>query len=256
MTKLSVVLAAAAFAVAGLQAAPALAAPFPVSGPPAASGPVPAVIPVPAPRDAGDRMEITVTGQGSVQVTPDLMRLNVGVEIRGDTAGEAFAAARAAAGRLTAALIAAGVGETDLRTSDLSLGAEYEKYPKAIGYRASQGTQALVRDLSAADAVVDAAARVGDEVRFHGITFEVSKAASLLKQARAEAFRDAEDKAGQYAALAGYRLGRAVKIEEEGDGGPSRFAMAADKASIEPGQRTLAVAVRVVYELTEAPPEG
>ncbi|MEO3812377.1 SIMPL domain-containing protein [Sphaerisporangium sp. B11E5] len=244
MTKLSVVLAATAFAVAGLQTAPALAA----------ASPVP--VAVTASRAAGDAMEITVAGQGSVQAVPDVMRLNVGVEIRRDTAGEAFAAARAAAGRLTAALVAAGVAEKDLRTNDLSLGTEYEKYPKAVGYRASQGMQAFVRDLSIADAVVDAAAGVGDEVRFHGVTFEVSKAAELLRKARAAAFEDARAKAEQYAALAGYRLGRVLKIEEEGDGGPPRFALAADKASsIEPGQGGVSVAVRVLYELTEAGPQ-
>ncbi|MFC6085367.1 SIMPL domain-containing protein [Sphaerisporangium aureirubrum] len=238
MTKLSVVLAAAAFAVAGLQAAPALASAPPV--------PVTA-----APRPAGDNVEINVTGQGSVQATPDVMRLNVGVEVRRDTASEAFAAARTAAGRLTAALVGAGVAEGDLRTNDLSLGAEYDKYPKAVGYRASQGLQALVRDLSTADAVVDAAAGVGDDVRFHGITFEVSKAPALVKEARAAAFQDARAKAEQYAALAGYQLGRVLKIEEEGDGGAPRFAYAADKASIEPGQGTITVTVRVLYGLTE-----
>ncbi|GAA1517328.1 SIMPL domain-containing protein [Sphaerisporangium rubeum] len=246
MTKLSVLLAAAAFAAAGLQAAPVLAAASPVPGPAAAYEP--------ASKPGGDPVTITIEGQGGVPVTPDSMRLNVAVEVRKDTAGEAFAAARAAAGRLTAVLLDAGVAEKDLRTNDLSLDAEYDK-SKVVAYRASQGVQAIVRDLSTADAVVDAAAAVGDEIRFRGISFVVSKAGELLKKARDAAFEDARSKAEQYAGLAGYELGRVLRIEEEDGGGSSRFAFAAAPdggASIEPGTSSVTATVRLLYELVEA----
>lgn len=250
MTKLSVLLAAAAFGAAGLQAAPVLAAASPVPGPAAAYE----TASRPVTKPVGDPMTITIEGQGSVPVTPDSMRLNAGVEVRKDTAGEAFAAVRAAAGRLTDALLEAGVAEKDLRTNDLSLDAEYDK-SKVVAYRASQGVQAVVRDLSTADAVVDAAAAVGDEVRFRGISFVVSKAGDLLKKARDAAFEDARSKAEQYAGLAGYNLGKVLRIEEEDSGGSSRFAFAAAPeggASIEPGTSSVTAAVRLLYELVEA----
>jgi uncharacterized protein YggE len=196
----------------------------------------------------GEATELTVVGRGTVQTTPDVMRLNVGVEVRKDRAGDAFAAVKAAAARLSDALLAAGVAASDLRTNGLSLGAEYEKYPKVVGYRASQGVEALVHDLSKADAVVDAVAAVGEEVRLNGISFEISKAESLVKAARAAAYDDALAKARQYAALTGHEVGRVVKLEEEGDGSPSRFALA-EKSSISPGHGSVTVAVRAVYEL-------
>jgi uncharacterized protein YggE len=117
-----------------------------------------------------------------------------------------------------------------------------------VGYRAAQGVEAMLRDLSKADAVVDAVAAVGEEVRLNGISFEVSKAEALVGAARAAAYEDAAAKAKQYATLTGHEVGRIVKIEEEGEASPSRFAMA-EKASINPGHGSVSVVVRVVYEL-------
>ncbi|MET8143741.1 SIMPL domain-containing protein [Sphaerisporangium sp. NPDC005288] len=261
MTTFSAALAAAAFVIAAAQAAPALAA----TPAPTLAAPVLAVSAVPAPghahlRDAarspshrgraGDPAELSVSGRGVVQTTPDVMRLTAGVEVRRDRAGEAFAAAKAAALKLNQALLGAGVAERDLRTNDLSLAADYDKYPKVVGYRAAQGVEALVRDLSRADAVVQAVAGVGEEARLNGISFEVSKGAALVKAARAAAVRDAHDKARHYAELTGRGLGRVLKLEEEGDTSPSRFAMLTEKSGVNPGQGTVTLTVRVVYELT------
>ncbi|WP_181871382.1 SIMPL domain-containing protein [Sphaerisporangium album] len=234
VTRLSVVLAAAGAVFAGAQAAHA--------------APGPAASTAPAASAAGEPAEVGVVGRGSVQATPDLMRVNVGVELRRDKAGAAFAAVKEGAAKLTDALLAAGVAPRDVRTNDLSLGAEYQKYPKLVGYRASQGMEALVRDLSKADAVIDAVAAAGEEVRLSGVSFEISRSQALLKEARAAAYRDAQAKAEQYAALTGRRVGRVMKLEEEGDSGPPRFTMA-EKSSISPGQGTVTIIVRAIYEL-------
>ncbi|SDI21327.1 hypothetical protein SAMN05421505_13851 [Sinosporangium album] len=195
---------------------------------------------------------VTVVGQGSVASAPDIMRLNAGVEARRPTAGEAFAAARAAAGRLTQALLDAGVQAKDLQTNDLSLGPEFEVHPKVSGYRASQGVVAIVRDVSTADKVIEAAASVGEEVRLNGVSFEISNPEAATKAARDRAFQDALAKATQYAELADRRIGRVVSISEEGGVSPRPFLMGAaavaDKESISVGQEITSVTVRVVFE--------
>ncbi|MFC4591131.1 SIMPL domain-containing protein [Sphaerisporangium corydalis] len=242
MTKKSLVPAAIAIVLVAAQAGPALAASGP---PPKASGHTAG----PAWLTPGDTAELVVVGRGSVQTTPDVMRLNVGVETRRARAGEAFAAVKEAAAKLTDALVTAGVARWDLKTNDLSLVAEYDKYPKVVGYRASQGLEAQVRDLSKADAVVDAVAAVGDEARLNGISFEISREEALVKRARAVAYKDARAKAEQYAALVGRTLGRVTKLEEESDSSPSRLAAFGEKAGISPGHGSVTVAVRVVYEM-------
>ncbi|MEU7746909.1 SIMPL domain-containing protein [Nonomuraea sp. NPDC049158] len=195
--------------------------------------------------------QIAVAGEGAVSAAPDVMRLNAGVEVRRTSAAEAFAAVRAAAVRLTEALTGAGIAPEDLRTSELSLGPEYEVYPKVAAYRAAQGVEALVRDLSRADRVIDTVAGVGEEARLNGVTFELSDPTGALAEARTRAFRDAAAKAAQYAELAGRPLGGVVSVTEESVGGPQPMAFAAlaaaEKASISPGRQTLSIGVRVVY---------
>ncbi|MGW7480961.1 SIMPL domain-containing protein [Nonomuraea muscovyensis] len=237
MTKLSVVLASAAFALLGAQAAPALA----LSASASASAP-PAV--------ASGRAEITVVGKGSVSAAPDAMRLYVGVEVHKGRAAEAFAAVKSARAKLTEALASAGIAGSDMQTSGLGFGADYHQDGiKVAGYQASQNVEVLLRDLSKADAVVDAVAAVGEEVRINGISFEVSKVQPLVAKARAAAYRDALVRAQEYAALSGRKLGRVVKLEEESDTPTSRFALAADQSFISPGQGAVTVTVRAVYEL-------
>ncbi|WP_061299022.1 SIMPL domain-containing protein [Herbidospora cretacea] len=233
--------AAAAFLAAGLVSAP-LAAPAFASTSVGYAGIV------------ADDAKITVTGNGTVSAAPDRMRLQAGVEVRRASAGAAFSGARTAAATLRAALLAAGVAEDDLRTSEISLGPEYDDYPKVSGYRAGQGVEVLVRDLDIADRVVDAVASAGEEARLNGISFEIGDPARALAAARDAAYKDALAKARQYAGLTGRTLGAVLRLEEDSDGrSPIPFEgihlMAASDKSISPGRQSVGVSVKVVYEL-------
>ncbi|MGN9779996.1 SIMPL domain-containing protein [Nonomuraea sp. ZG12] len=194
--------------------------------------------------------DITVVGEGAVAAPPDVMRLHAGVEVRRRSAAEAFAEVRAAAARLTEALRGAGIAGEDLRTTELSLGPEYEAYPKVSAYRAAQGVEAVIRDLARADQVIDVVAGVGEEARLNGVAFEVSDPAAVLRRARDRAFADAAAKAAQYAELAGRELGGVVSVSEEVEQGPQPLRVAAameDTGSVSPGRQTLTVVVRVGY---------
>jgi uncharacterized protein YggE len=198
-------------------------------------------------------VDITVVGEGTVLAAPDVLRLNAGVEVRRPSASESFTAVRAAAARLAEALRQAGIEAQDVRTVDLSLGPEYEAYPKVSAYRAAQGVEVVVRDLSRADAIIDTVAGVGEEARLNGVAFEISDPATTLKQARERAFRDAAAKAAQYAELAGRPLGRVVSVKEEVRGGPQPLSVMAASAaesgaSISPGRQGLSVTVEIGYD--------
>jgi uncharacterized protein YggE len=197
-------------------------------------------------------VDITVIGEGSVLAAPDILRLHAGVEVRRASAAEAFSAARAAATRLAEALERAGVTARDVTTVELSLGPEYAAYPKVSAYRAAQGVEAVVRDVSRADHVIDTVAGVGEEVRLNGVAFELSDPARALAEARERAFRDAAAKAVQYAALAGRPLGRVVSVSELRQAPPQPMraaALAAEAgASISPGTRQVTVYVEVGYD--------
>ncbi|MGA5765601.1 SIMPL domain-containing protein [Nonomuraea bangladeshensis] len=202
-------------------------------------------------------VDITVVGEGAVLAAPDVLRLYAGVEARRQSAAEAFTAARAAAARLAGALREEGVADEDVRTVELSLGPEYESYPKVSAYRAAQGVEVVVRDLARADRLIDTVAGVGEEARLNGMAFEVSDPAAALAEARTRAFRDAAAKAARYAELAGRPLGRVVSVAEDVRGGgpqPLTFAaagVAEDRSSLAPGRQSLAVTVRVGYEFAQ-----
>jgi uncharacterized protein YggE len=201
-------------------------------------------------------VDITVVGEGSVLAAPDTLRLYAGVEVRRSSAADAFEAARAAAARLTEALGRAGVAARDVTTVELSLGPEYEAYPKVAAYRAAQGVEAVVRDVGPyagrADHVIDTVAGVGEEARLNGVAFELSDPAAALAEARERAFRDAAAKAAQYAALAGRPLGRVVSVSELREAPPQPMraaAMVAEAgASVSPGMRPVTVFVEVGYD--------
>jgi uncharacterized protein YggE len=198
-------------------------------------------------------VDITVVGEGAVLAAPDVLRLHAGVEVRRASAAESFTAVRSAAARLAEALARAGIAAEDVRTVELSLGPEYEAYPKVAAYRAAQGVEVIVRDLTRADHVIDTVAGVGEEARLNGVAFEVSDPSGFLREARARAFRDAAAKAAHYAELAGRPLGRVVSVSEEIKGGgpqPLRLAAAAAEsgASISPGRQTLTVTVQLGYD--------
>ncbi|MEV0615924.1 SIMPL domain-containing protein [Nonomuraea sp. NPDC050404] len=199
-------------------------------------------------------MDITVLGEGVALATPDMLRLHAGVEVRRASAAESFAAVRAAAARLAEALRQVGIEAQDVSTAELSLGPEYEAYPKVSAYRAVQGFDVLVRDVGRADHVIDTVAGVGEEARLNGVNFEVSDPGSALREARTTAFRDAAAKAAQYAELAGRPLGRVVSVSEELRNGPpvplGRSALMAAEAqdTISPGRQSLTVVVKVGYD--------
>ncbi|MEU6779137.1 SIMPL domain-containing protein [Nonomuraea angiospora] len=198
-------------------------------------------------------MDITVVGEGAVLAAPDILRLHAGVEVRRASAADSFTAVRAAAARLAEALARDGIAAQDVRTVELSLGPEYEVYPKVAAYRAVQGVEVIVRDLSRADHVIDTVAGVGEEARLNGLAFEVSDPSGVLREARTRAFRDAAAKAAHYAELAGRPLGRVVSVSEDvRGGGPQPLTMAAavaeTSASISPGRQSLTVTVRLGYD--------
>src|SRR5437588_8030760 len=87
---------------------------------------------------------ISVTGEATVSVPPDLAQIDAGVTTEAKTAREASDANNAAMGKVLLALKGAGIDEKDYQTSRLSLQPQYAQAtqgrtgtPQIAGYRAS-----------------------------------------------------------------------------------------------------------------------
>jgi uncharacterized protein len=199
---------------------------------------------------------ISVTGEASVSVPPDLAQVDGGVTSDGKTAREASDANNAAMGKVLLALKGAGIDEKDYQTSRLSLQPQYAPNRSGsspvVGYRASNRVTIRVRDITKVANVIDVLVGAGaNEVG--GINFMVSQASKLLDDAREKAVADARRKADIYAKAAGVTLGEPLSISEEGSSVPVyRGKMAAPMAAgaqVAQGEETLSVTVSVTWAI-------
>ena len=202
---------------------------------------------------------ISVTGEATVLVPPDLAEIDGGVTSEAKTAREASEANNAAMCKVLQALKGAGIEEKDVQTARLSLqpqSAPNRSGPSAIaGYRASNRVTIRVRDVAKVANVIDTLVGAGAN-EIGGINFMVSQASKLLDEAREQAVADARRKAEIYAKAAGVTLGAPLSISEEGSPGPMPFRkMAAGMAVSAPvaqGEETLAVTVSVSWAIKQA----
>ena len=201
---------------------------------------------------------ISVTGEATVSVPPDLAQIDGGVTSEAKTAREASEANNAAMGKVLQALKGAGLDEKDFQTSRLSLqpqSAPNRTGPSAIsGYRASNRVTIRVRDVTKVANVIDTLVGAGAN-EIGGINFVVSQASKLLDEARERAVADARRKAEIYAKAAGVTLGAPLSISEEGNSAPVPYRrMAAGMAASAPvaqGEETLAVTVSVSWAIKQ-----
>lgn len=207
---------------------------------------------------------ISVSGTGSVSVTPDIARLDVGVEVTGDTVADARGRAADAMAGVMDALEDNGVDvEADVQTRFFNIYPQYnyrsDETPEIIGFTVSNQVTVTVRDIDTASDVLDAAIEAGgDAVRVNGITFTVDEPEQYMDEARADAIANARARAQTLADAAGIDLGAVRTISESTSFfGDQRFAVpeaAFDGAGgapspISPGEQELTVNVSVVYEV-------
>ena len=202
---------------------------------------------------------ISVSGEATVSVAPDLAQIDGGVTSEAKTAREASDANNAAMGKVLLALKGAGIAEKDYQTSRLSL--QPENAPNRpggpiaiVGYRASNRVTVRLHDVTKVAGVIDTLVAAGAN-DIGGINFMVANASKLLDDARAQAVADARRKAEIYAKAAGVTLGVPLSISEEGAPGPILYraklatnAMAAS-APVAQGEETLHVNVSVSWAI-------
>jgi uncharacterized protein YggE len=222
-----------------------------------------ALIATPALAQVNPPPAISVSGEGTVSVPPDLAVVDGGVTTDAKTAREAAESNNAAMAKVLAALKSAGIAEKDMQTSRLSLFPQYAQQtrpnpgPNVIsGYRASNRVTIRVRDVTKVASAIDTLVSSGaNEVG--GINFMVTKASQLLDEARTQAIADARRKAEIYAKAAGVTLGVPINITEESGSAPAPMMlrkMAADVASapVAQGEEVLRVNVSVSWEIKPA----
>src|SRR5664279_747292 len=204
------------------------------------------------PARADDKL-VTVTGEATVAIAPDMATIRVGVTSQGKSAREASETNGKQMTGVLAALKGAGIADRDVQTSSLSLQPQYDPNKsgaaRLLGFQATNQVTVKIRAIDTLPDVLDRAISAGAN-EMSGIEFVVSEQSKLLDQARAEAISDARRKAELYAKAAGAKIGAVIAITEEGSTPPRLMqALRAGAAPVAPGEQTLRAVVTVSYEL-------
>jgi uncharacterized protein len=211
------------------------------------------------------RSTVDVAGEGSYLVQPDVVKLNVGVDVKAPTVSEAQQKASDQMKAITDALKSKGIKPEDLVTAYYNLNPDYTYptqpggKPTLNGYNVSTAVAVVIRDVNKTGEIIDAAGTAG-ATQIGSIQFTVSNTAEALKQARQLAIADAKVKAEQLAGAGNVKIGKIVNIVEYGNnipnpidakGGARAAAPVAQAATvIEQGQFRVVVNVQVSYEIS------
>lgn len=208
--------------------------------------------------EKGPQNAIVVVGSGEFSAKPDMAQIQVGVVTMAPSAANALAANNAAMEKLFKALADRGVAEKDLQTSNFNVAPQYRhdpqgrQQPEIAGYQVSNQVSVKVRQLGNLGAVLDELVTKGAN-QVHGVSFGVAEPEGLLDVARRRAVEDARRKAELYAKAAGVKVGRVVRIDEQGTRVPPRvesFGMArAAAVPVAPGEQQFHASVTVTFEL-------
>jgi uncharacterized protein YggE len=207
---------------------------------------------------------IEVSGQANVDVTPDFVRVTLGVTTTGKDAREALAANAKSVNAVISLMKAEGLLAADIQTSSLSISplmanpSPGSTSTRTItGYSVSNMVTVTVRDISQLGALIDNAVDAGANA-IYGISFGEKDPSALLDKARPLAVADAKRKADIYASAGGAKTGRLMTLTEEiGAPPPMQFARAyvqgaaATPTPIEAGQDKLTITVTARFELTQ-----
>ena len=212
-------------------------------------------MPDPSPRDGG---AIVVTGTGRISVQPDVADVRLGVSVVRPSVEAARTEAARTMDAILAAVDAAGVPRTDVRTAMLSVQPRYDyrdgRAPALTGYEISDVVEVTVRDLGRLGSIVDGTLGAG-ATSMDGLTFRVADPAPAEREARVRAMAEARSRADVLAEAADLAIDGVVDIVEGVPARPpipfpkaERMAMAADVATpVEAGELEVAVSVTVTY---------
>jgi len=203
---------------------------------------------------------ITVVGQGSVSVKPDIARVSLGVETSSESISEAVTESETIMASILDALEALGIEAKDIQTTNYSI--TLDRHPEVMAqegslgesqprYRVSNMVSVTIRDLDSIGDVLDAVLEAGAN-DIWGISFAADDPAEAQAEARADAIEDALDRAGALAELNSVELGPVMSLTEVIGSNPIQTvkleaAVVGGAGTISPGELEIGYQVQVTY---------
>ena len=204
---------------------------------------------------------VTVTATGSINVTPDMALVTMGIVTEESTAAEAQLKSDETVNHVTEKLKELGVEEKSIQTTGYYMNQQYDYNSNTVtGYRVDVSLTVKDRKVDEVGEVISACTAAGAN-QFHGITMSSSEYDSAYEQALKDAVHESESKARILAEAAGKQIAGVASITEGYQDTSARYrstnmyveAAAEEAASADmavmAGELTVSAPVTVVYIL-------
>ena len=204
--------------------------------------------------------QLSVTGNGKVNIAPDIAYINIGVHTEGASVGEALASNTAQSQAVADALKDFGLTDQDIQTTAFNVYPQQNYGPQGemldIKYVVDNSVYVTVRNLNQLGEILDAVVKSGAN-NINGINFDVADRSVAMSAARKAAVEDAHAQAEELASAAGAKLGEVQYINVssysqpygtyslKGDGGMA----ASSTVPVSAGQIQIVVDVNLTYGL-------
>ncbi|MCR5252542.1 MAG: SIMPL domain-containing protein [Treponema sp.] len=199
---------------------------------------------------------ITVSGSGTVSVSPDLVSIKFIVRNSGWNVSQTAERNAINTNNAIAAIKAAGVADDDIFTSDYKITQDNSQvYPGQ--YTVRNTISVIVRNPDLTGKVIDSA--VKQNTGANGVTdfeYMVSDRSTALRQARTMAIKDAQDAANLLAGASGCKVGNVLEISENYTSTSRNDGVVLAKAvksnadtTIEPGKLDITSNVTIKYTI-------
>ncbi len=205
---------------------------------------------------------LSVSGNGTVYLTPDIAYIYIGVHNEDPAIATAVANNNTQTQALVDALKNAGIASEDIQTSNFSVysSAQYDKATGVLSgtnYAVDNTVYVTVRDLTKLGSLLNTAVGAGAN-NINSITFDVADKTAAMAQARTKAMANASSLASELAQTAKVTLGeiQTVTYSENtpypyayGMGGGGGAAAPNASVPISPGLTQISVTVSVTYAI-------
>jgi len=214
---------------------------------------------------AQEQSMVSVMGEASVIVTPDVAHIWLGVDTQHENAHTAQQLNSEAMSNVIAAVLAMGIDESDVQTVRFNMWPIHSWDPETnqssvSGFSVSNSINVTVRDLEIAGDVLSAASQAGANTA-SSVTFGLLDSNEVYNQALALAVADATAKARVIASALGQSLGAIAHVTETGGMGfmplpIARAEMAMDSAMsfaggvpVQSGELAVTARVQITFYL-------
>ena len=205
--------------------------------------------------------ELSVVGEGKVDVIPDTANVSVGITSQGATVAEVQKNMNEVNNKIVAGVTKLGINKKDITTSGYSINPSYDytRGQSITGYAGNATVTVKTKDTSLLPNIITAATEAGAN-QVNGTNYSIDNPDKYREEARNEAITNAKSQAQKLADQLGIRLGKVTNIIESSGGNQYPVPMMEKSLSVyggganavqpdlQPGSQTITSTVTLFFE--------